>query len=286
MKFKDNLTLQGILCFIIATCFLGMANVLIKKLALGLSPYEIMFFRTLCATIITGAISLILIKRVPFSPPSKINFMRSALEFIAMPIWVFALSSTHVSQVVALSFTTPIISAILASIFLHDKMAKKNMLAMLVGLVGVLIAIKPVEGEFSYSGFMVLAVCFAWAFGNVFIKKLTLLQNPLHIVLYTNLLICAFTLPVVFTSLHMPAPEVMGKILLLATLGLSGHYLIALAYSKTKITNLLPFDYSRLIFSSVFAFVVFGEVVSVHTLIGSIIIFSSACYLTLKTTKN
>lgn len=278
---------KGVLYFLSSCVLFAFINSVLKKLSISLSPYEIMGYRTLFAAIVTFIISLAFIKSIPYTKLRKDNIFRVGIEIISMPLWIISISKLDISQAVSLSFTTPIFAAILASVFLNDKMRMSSIISCVIGLIGAIIVINPRSEEISVYAILTLIVCVCWASSSVFIKKLTTsTQHPLHIVLYTNTIIALCMLPIILISSQRPSIEELGNILILAVTGLAAHFLLAMAMKHSKISKIVPFDYTRLIFSAAFAYLFFGEIITNNTIIGSIIIFLASSYVAISIAKD
>lgn len=279
--------IKGLLYFLAACALFAFINSVLKKLSIALTPYEIMGYRTLIASLVTAAISLMLIRRIPIKPLRKDNIFRASIELVGMPLWVICLSNMDISQAVALSFTTPIFAAILASVFLQDRMKRSSMICCLVGLIGAIVVINPNSEQVSIYSLLTLGVCICWALGSVFIKKLTSSQqHPLHIVLYTNLILALAMSPVIISSSNHPKAAEWQNIIILALAGLAAHLFLASAMRYSQLSKLLPFDYTRLIFSAMFAYIFFGEIASNNTILGSLLIFMASTYVAISIAKD
>jgi drug/metabolite transporter (DMT)-like permease len=75
------------------------------------------------------------------------HMARNLIHYAAQLGWFFALTLIPIGQVVALEFTMPIWTAILAASFLGERMTIWKASAIALGLIGVVVIVRPATGE-------------------------------------------------------------------------------------------------------------------------------------------
>lgn len=276
-----------LMCAYICFAFL---NVCMKKLYDSYSAMQITSMRSFFCILIFGGITFSLreMRRGFLSGPTKVNIYKSVFDFLSTPAWVLAVANINIANAVALSQITPIFAAILAILFLRDKVPLDRWIAIFVGIMGALIILRPASEEFNEYSFVVLFTCILWASSNVMTKFLTShkAQQPLIIVVYSNIMIFLLTIPSIFFEFKMP--DMNGILISLQMSLLAGFGYIFIAYSCrfTNISVLAPFDCFRLLFATIVAYFSFGQIIDSITLIGAMVIFASATYLTIKHAKS
>jgi drug/metabolite transporter (DMT)-like permease len=212
-------------------------------------------------------------------PIKKLNFYKSAFSLTSQPLWFYGVKYMRMTEAVAISFTTPIISAILAVFFLKDKMTKDKWIGLGLGMVGVYIIQNPQMGEFTIYSFLVLGSSFLWSCDNIVIKELTnKRQNAISVHFHNDLIIGLLTLPLAIMYWKPLEISDLVALLVLSALGTAASLLRTAAYARSPLSELMPFGYSRLLFASIVAFFAFGEVIDMPTIIGSFVIFAGAIY--------
>lgn len=263
----------GYTCFLLATGMLALNNVLLKRMALQLDPYVIIAYRTLFSTMLL--LPWLWLMKKPIVKPNKLNFIKSGMGLLWMPLWTLAICKLPISSVVALSFVTPLIITLLSVLLLQEKLHFLSIMGIIIGIVGALLVVKPVYIEFSYEVLLVLLVCLCWAGVAIITKKLTnSRQSAFFIVFYTNCLQALCTLPHILQTKVLPwwlYLEMAG----LSVLCLSSSLLMAVAYKNSMVHKLMPLDYTRWLFSSLLAFYFFAEAPDFATICGSVLIFSA-----------
>jgi drug/metabolite transporter (DMT)-like permease len=208
------------------------------------------------------------------------NALKAFTDFLSLPAWNLAIYFLKIGDAVAITYLTPLISAFLAIFFLKEKLNPKKWMCLLLGLVGAYIILSPNSSDYNYYSIFALLSCLCWAAANVMTKHLAnIKQHPAIIVFYGNIIVFALSMPFFLFKGRMLNMEELGLVMLMSFFACGGHFCLAWAYTKTKMTNLLPIDYSRLLFSVAYGYIFFGEIIGVNTLIGTAIILGASIYL-------
>jgi drug/metabolite transporter (DMT)-like permease len=208
-------------------------------------------------------------------PRWKLYFMRGGFGLAAMQFWFYAISIVPLPLATALSFTSPLISAALAVLIFKEKGSVAMWVSMLIGFAGVFVILRPGTEAFDWNALWVMVTAAMWSISGVIIKSLTKTESPIAVVFFMGLIMTPLSLPFLFIHPQIPVGE---QWLWLIALGLvSCLFQIALSYAiaTTDLVNILPFDFTRLLFVSILAYFFFGEVLDGWTLIGALIIVAS-----------
>ncbi len=272
--------LQGI-AIMVLTCFcFACVNVSIRPLTKIFDPMVLVSYRSLFCMILVLPIVLLQAHKQPLPKFSQTNYLKGFVDFISIPAWTIAIHNMKIGETVALSFITPLLSAILAIIFLKDRLDRRRWTALIIGFTGAYIVMNPNSDNYNSYALYALFSCLCWAAANVMAKQLTNeKQHPAIIVLYGNIIIFALSLPFLYQHGRMINFEEFIMLLTMSFFACSGHFCLAWAYTKTKMSNLLAIDYTRLIFSTLLGFTFFGEIVGINTMLGTAIILASSIYL-------
>lgn len=274
----------------IMTCFcFALLNCAIRNVSYKFDPFVMASYRSMFCILLVMPFVLYVSRKQKPDKFNKLNFFKGSIDLLSLPIWTIAISNMKIAHAVAITFTTPLISAVLAIIFLKDYLSLNKWAALLIGFIGAYITVDPsASGELNQYAFYVLGVCALWAIANVMTKSLaTDKQHPVYIVLYSNIVIFILSLPFLFKSGRMLTLSETCDFVFLSGLACAGHFCLAWAYTKTKMSNLLPLDYTRLLFATLFGITIYGESVHYNTLIGTAIILGCSIYIaTNSRTKN
>jgi drug/metabolite transporter (DMT)-like permease len=178
--------------------------------------------------------------------------------------------------VTAVSFTQPLFVVALAALILKEAVGPARWRALLFGFVGLLLIVRPGFSEVGIATVAVLVSAAAYACANICVKKLMTTDTPNQAVVYFNLLMLPLSLlPALF---FWNAPD-LADFLRMIGIGLCGTltvYAFARAFAVADASAVIPFDFLRLPFAALAAFLLFSESGDVWTWIGSVIIFASS----------
>jgi len=267
-----NNTITGVLWIILSCLFAATMFGIVKKLSLdGFNTFQIIFMRSFFALLLIFPF----VKRNHQNPFStkKINLhlARGIFGFIGVVLYFYAITLTTLPKVVGLAFMYPIISSIFAVIFLKEKPSMGTCFALYIGFIGVFIIIKSGLSDFNFVYLLVFGTAVFWAFADIAIKKMTKTESKATIIFYMSLIMLIlagiFTIPfykeMVFNNLLW--------FFLLACVSNLTQFCIVKGFSKTDLSILQPFEFTRLIFVSIIAYFLFGEIVNIWTLVGTIV---------------
>ena len=178
------------------------------------------------------------------------------------------------------SFTAPLIIAALSGPMLGERVGTARWIAVLVGMTGASLVMKPGSEVFHWAALLTLLGAFFFALFNIATRKLGGYDRPLTTVLYT------FVVSTGLVSLAMPAvwvtPTAVQWMLfaLSGLLGFTAHFAIARSMVLADASFVAPLQYVRIVWAVAIGFVVFGHVPDPWTLAGGGLIVVSGIYVT------
>lgn len=272
--------IKGMFYLILAYICFSLLNIISKKLYdLHIDLMVITFYRGLFCTIIFLPFVIGKISSLKNLKILKINYYKGTIDFLSIPVWIIAISNINIPEAVALSYLTPTITAFLTIFLLKDKFTTDKWIVLILGLIGVIIIIKPDVNNLNYYVACVFMACLLWASGSILTKNLTNTQHPVIIVFLTNLIITVLAFPFFIFKFYLIDINELMLCISMSLMAGCGYYLLSKAYSCTKLSNLIPMDYLRLIFATITAYIFFNQRIEINTIAGSILIFSGTLYL-------
>jgi len=266
---------------LLAMFCLSAMNIAIREVSGSLPSTEIVVFRHIFSIILVFCWTAWLHHGMPKFASKRLSghFWRSAFGICAMELWFYSVSIMSVNLVTALSFTTPIFSTIFAIIFLGERAGIRRWSAIFMGFVGMLIILRPDVSGISNAGWIVIASSVLMAASGIMVKTLTSSESPETIVFYMAVFMLCFALPLAIPSWQPFTLEQLAISFIIALCSSVAHLLMARAFMLAEMVVLTPFDFSRLIFTAILAYIFFGETIDAHTIIGSMVIATSAIYI-------
>lgn len=210
--------------------------------------------------------------------------LRNLGECLGAATYTAALALVSFSTVAAVFQATPLAITAAAAVFLGEKVGWRRWSAVAAGFVGVLMIIRPGLAGFEPAAGLVLVTVVAIAFRDIITRKIPA-GMPSGAVACHGFLSVAAT-GAVFLALSggftPPAASDLGKIAAAVAAGTAGYYAIVAAMRIGDTSALMPYRYSRLVFSLIIGVTVFAERPDAPTLAGAGLILGAAFYTFLR----
>jgi drug/metabolite transporter (DMT)-like permease len=276
---KQSNIVLGIIWILANNLILCLQSATIKGLSHSLHNFQILFLYKL--TVFIVAAITVMIKGVSLLRTRKLHlyFVRSLLSISAAQLFVYALKSVKLANAMAIGFTEPLFATILAILFLHEDTNKYMITALVVGFIGAMIVIRPNGEDFASGTLFVLAAALIWSLDNIVIKLLGKTEGSTQYLFYISFFSTIFAAPFAYYKWQPVEISQIQWLVALAVFYLLHILAVFKAFQYAKITQLAPCDFSRLVFSAIVGYLVFGEKVDMWSIYGSLLIISSSVYL-------
>ena len=215
---------------------------------------------------------------VPFSKFRLIQILRGTILAIEMCFAHYCFLKIGLIETHAIFASCPLIVAILSVIILKENFGGRRWFAIILGLIGILIILRPGLKIFDPIALIAVACSVAFAFYQVLTRFVSSEDTTETSFFYTGisgLVVLSLIGPFFLTPISIIHAF---YILIVCCLGAGGHFLMINAFKKTEASLLQPFVYLHLVFVSFIGVFVFGEEIELPLFIGSIIIVSSGLY--------
>lgn len=210
---------------------------------------------------------------------------RGVIGGVGMMTWTYSLTLMPLTHATALSFTAPLFSTLFAILYFKERADMRHCAALLVGFAGTLVILRPSVAGFDWASLIVIIATTMWAITGMFVKSLSATEPPLRMVFYMNFFMFLMSLPFGLVQWQMPSPYAVSVLLLIACMSILMHFCMARAYALASVVTLMPYDFSRLIFTSAFAYILFHESSDATSWLGAAIIIASAVYIARRDTR-
>ncbi|MFQ5347771.1 MAG: DMT family transporter [Rhodothalassiaceae bacterium] len=270
---------RGIAYMLLSTVAFAILWVLIRIASERLDILLVVFYRTFFGLLFMAPM---LWRRRPDVFRTRrpgLQLVRAGTGVLAMYANFFAIAMAPLADVVAISYATPLFATLGAVIFLGEAIRARRVSALVFGILGMLLVIRPGFETLSEGELWALAGAVFMAGSVTAIKLLAREDAAETIVAYSYIL----TLPVNLL-LALPRwqwPEA-ADFVLLAAIGILaniGQMMLTRAFAATEVTAVLPFDFLRLVLAAAFGAMLFGETLAWQTVAGALVILLSAVYL-------
>jgi len=259
-----------------AICSFTLMAVSGRELSGTIHTLEILFFRSLFGLMIITLIILCLRKTTYFSTSMiKGQLFRNLFHFIAQYGWFVSLGVLPLAQVFAIEFTVPFWTAIIASLFLKERLNIHKIVAIIIAFSGVLLIVKPPLNSIDNASLLMVGVAVLFACAHSCTKMLSHHHHALTILFY----MCLIQLPIagVLMLPHWSVPnnEQWIWILVVAFAALSAHFCMVKAMLSSTVTTVVTLDFIRLPAVAVVAWLLYEEPFGLLSIVGTLLIFSA-----------
>lgn len=194
--------------------------------------------------------------------------LRNAVHYAAQYGWFVALTMIPLAQLVSIEFTMPIWSAALAVVFLGERMSGRKWFAVLLGLVGVAVIVRPVAGEIDSGQMIALAAALGFAISIVLVKSLTRTDAAVAISFWMLVVQSAIGLVPALIVWQWPSVHTWGWVVVVAFCGTYSHYCFARAMQLADATVVVPMDFLRVPLTALVGWLAYSEGLDLFTLLG------------------
>lgn len=272
-------TMRGVLWMLIACVAFACMGATVRWLTRFLPPQELIFFR--------NALSLFWmtpwIARVGFAALRTTHFGmyagRSLLAFISMLCWFTALVTLPLAEAIALGFTQPLFSTVLAVLILGEVVRVRRWTATIVGFLGAMVILRPGIEAVTLAHLLVLGSSLTGAITSVVVKQLTRTEDPSTIVTYMTLLTTPFALMIAVPVWQWPDLVTWIWLFVMGFLATCGHQASTRAFKYLDASLAVSLDFIRLPLAAAIAWIAFTESPDIWTWIGGAIIAASSVYI-------
>ena len=204
---------------------------------------------------------------------------RGLVHGIAVMLWFYAMARIPVAEVTAIGYSAPIFVTIGAAIFLGERLRIRRITAILVGLLGVVIILRPGFQEIGAGQLAQLLAAPLFAASFLIAKKLTDDIPSSEIVAMLSLGCTVVLFPFALAEWRDPTWEEVGWLSLTALCATAGHYTLTRAFQCAPITVTQPVTFLQIVWATLLGVFVFGEPADIFIIIGAAIIVGSAWYI-------
>ena len=277
---------KGILLMLIAMAGFTMEDLFMKKLSVNLSTGQILITLGFGSSLVFALMA----KSKGYKLTAKIFWSKGMLirqfaEGIAAIAFITSLTLIPLSTVAAVFQATPLVITMGAALFLGEAVGWRRWVAIIVGLIGVLIIIRPGLNSFDPNvGYVLIAVLFVTV-RDLITRKLPM-NVPSTIVSFQAFasLIIAGGILIFLSDQKIVGLDknqiyfVLGGIIF----GVIGYYCIVASTRIGEAGVVTPFRYSRLLFAIIIGFLFFNERPDFLTLLGASIVIMTGIYTVLR----
>jgi drug/metabolite transporter (DMT)-like permease len=265
--------LRGILLFVAATIFFSTSDTMAKVLSAHLPAVEIAWIRYIVFVFLASMLVRrsglgVRVRKPAWHVMRGLGLVGSAIFFM------LSLRSLPLAEAATIGFASPLLITALSVPFLGEVVGRRRWAAVVIGMLGVLVVVRPGSEAFQPAALFGFASSLSWAVATILTRKMA--GQPAAAMLLwsavTGLIVLTALLPLVYVT---PYLWEVGFALILGVVASTGQYLMVFAYRYAPASLLAPFAYGQLLWAVIGGWLVFRTLPDVFTLVGGGIIAAS-----------
>ena len=270
---------KGIALILTSTIFLGTSDVTAKYLSATLPSIEITWIR-----FVTFALIMVP-AMVPGSPLFALQTGRLSLHLLrgltilgSSLFFISGLRFLPIAEASATGFVAPLLVTALSIVFLSEKVGLRRWIATGVGLIGVIIILRPGTGAFHPAAFFPLVSALCWACTLIITRMMSGTERAITVMAYSSIVGLVMLSALVPSVWVAPSWHDIAFGIFIGVASTLGQWIVVLAFRYADASVLAPFSYTQLLWVSILGFLIFGEVPDVWTVTGTAFIVASGLY--------
>ena len=255
-----------------------------KGLSIAMGAYNAMLWRSVIALTIAGV--LFVGRGVPWPGPRAMRFhlWRGLVTSLMAFLFFWGLVRVPLAEAIGLSFIAPLIALYLAVVLLQERVGQQAVLASLIGFAGAMVIISAkLGGQYSDAlGEGIAAILLSavlYAYNLILQRQQALIAGPVEITFFQCATMVAVYLVFAAPLAVVPSVEFLPGLAGAAALGIASLLLLSWAYRRAEARVLIPVEYTAFIWAALLGWLVYGEEVTLATLVGTGLIVAG-CLLT------
>ena len=266
---------------IAAVAVFSFMDGVLKFFAMRYPPMEVAALRgatslpfTLAPVLIAGRMRDLVPRRWPM------HLLRGCLSVVVIGGFIYAVRSLSLANAYSVFLSAPLLVAALSVPLLRERLDWRNWLAILVGLAGVLVMLRPTtSGLASFGAVAALIGATAYALSGIAVRVLTRTDTTVSVVFWTISLMTVFATAMAAPGWVAIQHQHWKWLLGLGVLAAIGQYLLTEAFRSAPPSVVSPFEYTALLWGVGIDRVVWQVLPSARVCLGGGIVIASGLYL-------
>lgn len=267
----------------VAFFFFATHDVLVKTAGQTLPVFQIIFLINILA-FFPGLLLVLSRQGAGALVPRRPGWvaLRAGLILSAVSCAFFAFTTLPLAEAYVLMFAAPLIMTLMAVPVLGERVGARRLTAILVGLIGVLIVLRPGFGTLSFGHLAALGTAFLGASAGVVVRKIGRQETLAVMVLspmVVNLAVVTLFVPGIYQPVSWP---LLGAVAGAAVLFTSAQILMVQAFRRAPAARVAPAQYSQILWAVLYGALFFGEFPDIWVGVGAAVVIGSGVYIVLR----
>jgi drug/metabolite transporter (DMT)-like permease len=273
-----TVALRGALWMGGAVLSFSLMAIAVRELLRAMGAFEILFLRSVVSLVIMCAVVAYVGMDRLRTRRFGLHVLRNLFHFGGQLCWVYSIAMLPLAMVFAIEFTMPVWSAVLAVLLMGERLNHGRIVMLALGLVGILVILKPGIEAVPPAAIVMLLGSFAYAATMISTKQLAKTDSALAVLFYMSLIQLPLAFVPALAQWVTPAPADLPWVLAVGAAGLSAHFCLTRSLRIADATLVIPIDFLRLPLIAVVGMAFYGEPLQPSILIGAAVIFAGTYY--------
>ena len=279
------------LYLVFASLFFSLMTLCVKKIDQRIPIYELVFFRSLISLFLTN---LFISKRNinPWGKNKPLLILRGILGTIALLCIFYSIQNMPLSLSTVIQYTYPIFISIFSVVFIKEKITRNIIFSLIAGWFGIIIILEPTQLSNlnielkNHTILIAFLGALSTALAYITVKKLSYTEDIYIIIKYFPLISLITLFPIVIINWITPNLNEIMWIFGIGFFTQLGQTFLTLGLKELPATVASSINYLQVLFGSLWGILIFGEIINVKFLIGSLLVLIGTITSTTKMQKN
>jgi drug/metabolite transporter (DMT)-like permease len=266
-------------CAVLSFSFMAVAA---RELLRHVGAFEILFLRTAVTMLLVGAVIACTGTAALRTRLFRFHLARALMHLGGQYCWIYAIGALTLATVFAIEFTMPVWVALLATLFLGERMNRGRVVMLVLGLGGIAIILQPNAGAhlggFHPAALVMVLGSMLYAGNMVMTKRISASDSPIAVLFWMSLTQMPLTFFTALPQWVAPRPVDLFWALVIGGGSYVAHYSMTRAMKLGDATVVVPIDFLRLPLIAVIGALFYGEPLEAATFAGAAVIFAGTYY--------
>ena len=272
---------RSIYAMLLAVAMFSLMDAVMKQLSTIYPSMQVAALRALCS------LPLVLAYvwwRGAFAGMFKVRWSmhlwRGVLGVFMLSLFTFGLKNLSLAEAYTIFFISPALITMLSVLFLKEQVSAARWVAIGVGLIGVMVVLRPTgQGMFTLGGLAILTAAACYAVSAIMARILGRTDSNDHMVLWLMIMIAIGASVLAAPNWVGIRTQDMLLLLALAATGFIGQLAITEAFAGGEASSVAPLEYTALAWGVALDWLIWSALPDRYTMIGAAIIIGSGVYL-------
>jgi len=275
-------TVAGVLVFTVGLSFIALADAMAKVLGQSMHSAQVVWLYLVC--LLSALMLYFAVTRQNLRKLAKTNRpwlqVARGLSILGSLTFIFAsLQFLPLAEATVINFTGPLFMVALAGPMLGEKVGWRRWAAVLVGLAGAMVVVRPGSEVFQWAALLPIGSALFFALFQLITRKLAGQDSTMTTLLYTQVVAAAgavLAAPFFWTPITLSE---FGYVYMASLVGLAAHICMFNAFRLADASLLAPINYTRIVASVLLGYFMFGDLPDFYTVAGGAVIIASGLFV-------